>query len=322
MSQAWNLGESPRPELRSAHGPRQRVVLVTGGTDGIGRAVALDLARAGDRVLFVGRDPERGAAVLSELSRVGPSAPHAFLPADLSLLSETARVCRQVADLTSQLDALVLCAGILSTVPEWTAENLERNFVLNYLTRFLTARQLLPLLCDAPAGRIVLVANAGKYPDTLDFDDLQHRRGKAGLAVSGRTQFANDLLAVELAEQLRATRIEVSCVFPGVTRSSCFANARGLPWLLRWLAPLAVRLLGQSTAKAAQTPVALARETNGGGSSGRFFGPGLKPIDVPERALNAKRRTALWQASEALVRSAAGTDPKPVRLAGAPACIP
>jgi NAD(P)-dependent dehydrogenase (short-subunit alcohol dehydrogenase family) len=306
MSQAWNLGERPRAELRSVAAPRQRVALVTGGTDGIGRAVALDLARAGDRVLFVGRDLERGAAVLSELSRLGPSARHAFLPADLSLLSETARVCRKVGELTSELDALVLCAGILSTIPEWTAEDLERNFVLNYLTRFLTIRQLLPLLCEASSGRIVLVSNAGKYPDTLDFDDLQHRQGKAGLAVSGRTQFANDLLAVELAERLRTTRIEVSCVFPGVTRSSCFANARGLPWLLRLLAPLAVRLIGQSTAKAASTPVALAREPSGRGHSGRFFGPGLKPIEVPERARSPERRSWLWHASEALVRVAMG----------------
>lgn len=195
----------------------------------------------------------------------------------------------------------MLCAGILSTIPEWTVEDLERNFVLNYLTRFLTLQRLLPLLGEARASSIVLVSNAGRYPDTLDFDDLQHRRGKPGLAVSGRTQFANDLLAVELAERLRSTRVRVSCVFPGVTRSSCFANARGLPWPLGWLVPLAVRLFGQSTAKAAVTPVALAREVNAPDRNGRFFGPGLAPLEIPARALNAQRRSALWQASEALV---------------------
>jgi hypothetical protein len=96
----------------------------------------------------------------------------------------------------------VFCAGIHSTVPEWTAEGLERNFVLNYLSRYLLARQLLPALTAAPSGRLVLVANAGMYRDSLNFDDLQHRRGKAGITVAGRTQFANDLLTTELGAKL------------------------------------------------------------------------------------------------------------------------
>ena len=207
----------------------ERVALVTGGTDSIGRAVALGLARGGDRVLFVGRSAERGARVLAELREARPRPEHTFLPADLSLLSETARVADEVARLTDRLDAAVFCAGILSTVPEWTEEGLERNFVLNYLSRYLLARRLLPALSRAPSGRLVLVSNAGMYGDSLDLDDLQHRRGRPGIRVAGRTQFANDLLAVELADRLRGTRVEATCVFPGVTDTAIFRNARGLP---------------------------------------------------------------------------------------------
>ena len=98
----------------------ERVSLVTGATDGIGRAVALQLAR-GDRVLFVGRSTERGKQVLAELREALPGVDHVFLPADLSLLSETTRLADEVARHTDRLDAAVFCAGILSTVPEWTA---------------------------------------------------------------------------------------------------------------------------------------------------------------------------------------------------------
>ena len=104
--------------------------MVTGGTGGIGRAVALGLARGGDRVLFVGRSADRGARVLDELRRARPGADHAFLRADLSLLSDTARAADEVARRTDRLDAAVFCAGVLSTVPEWTEEGLERNFAL------------------------------------------------------------------------------------------------------------------------------------------------------------------------------------------------
>ena len=297
MSEMLNLVADRSAELRSWSAVKPRVSLVTGGTDGIGRAVALELARRGDRVLFIGRNPERGAEVLAALREVGPDAEHLFLPADLALLSSTSRVAAEVMKATPHLDAAVFCAGILSAVPEWTEEDLERNFVLNYLSRYLLVQRLLPWL-EAASGRVVLVSNAGRYADTLDFEDLQHRRGKPGLQVSGRTQFANDLLATELAERVRHARIEVSCVFPGVTRSSCFANARGLPWLMRWLAPLLLRLFAQSPEVAARTPVFLASDPS---APGGFYGPNLRRLDIPARALDRERRRALWTASAELV---------------------
>lgn len=248
--------------------------------DGIGRAVALQLARGGDRVLFVGRSRERGTEVLAALREAQPGLGHVFLPADLSLLSETARVAEEMARHTDRLDAAVFCAGILSTVPEWTTEGLERNFVPNNLTRYLLARRLLPRLMEAPSGRLVLVSNAGMYKDSLNFDDLQHRHGKPGLQIAGRTQFANDLLATELTEQLRGTRVEVTCVFPGVTDTAVFRNARGPPWIMRVLAPDAAAI----------------------GTGGRFYGPKLKQLVVPARAQRRDRCSGLWAASDELVR--------------------
>lgn len=278
-----------------------RVALVTGGTDGIGRAVALRLASAGDRVLIVGRNEERGRRVLAELNSINGKADHAFVPADLSLLGQTATMADEVLRRTDRLDAVVCCAGILSTVPEWTSEGLERNLVLNYLTRFLLAQKLLPTLTESPSGRLVLVANAGKYADTLDLDDLQHRNGKPGMQVSGRTQFANDLLAVELAERVHGTSVEVTCVFPGVTKSSVVRNARGLPTVLRAVGTVMNRLIGHSTEAAAVTPAYLATDSQAIKTNGRFYGPAIKELKIPERASRPDRRSALWSASEGLV---------------------
>ena len=280
----------------------ERVSLVTGGTDGIGRAVALGLARGGDRVLFVGRSTERGARVLAELREARPGVDHAFLPADLSFLAETSRVADEVARRTDRLDAAVFCAGILSTVPEWTAEGLERNLVLNYLSRYLLARRLLPALTRAPSGRLVLVSNAGGYGDSLDVDDLQHRRGKPGLRVAGRTELANELLSAELADRMRSTRVEVTRVVPGVTDTAMFRNARGLPRIVRALAPVVRPLIAVSPEVAARTPVFLAQDPRAAGTRGRFYGPGLKQRRIPPRAQRPERRSGLWTASEELVR--------------------
>jgi NAD(P)-dependent dehydrogenase (short-subunit alcohol dehydrogenase family) len=316
MSEALKLVVDRSADVCGARAARQRVSLVTGGTDGIGRAVALELARGGDRVLFVGRNPERGAEMLAALRNAGGGDEHRFIQADLALLAEAARVGHAVKQATPQLDSAILCAGVLSAVPEWTEEQLERTFVLNYLSRFLLV-QLLASRLEAASGRVVLVANAGKYPDTLDFDDLQHRRGKRGLHVSGRTQFANDLLATELAERFRQARVDVSCVFPGVTRSSCFRNARGLPWIVRLLAPALVQLLGRSPEAAARTPVFLAREAAAG--EGGFYGPERMRLAIPARVLERQRRAALWAASAALVQKYVADDQLHVEPAAASA---
>jgi NAD(P)-dependent dehydrogenase (short-subunit alcohol dehydrogenase family) len=278
-----------------------RVSLVTGGTQGIGRAVCIELARRGDRVLFVGRNERLAQATLSELRALAPERAHAFIRADLALVTEAARAAERVLEHTARLDAAVFCAGILSALPEWTPENLERNFVLNYLSRFVLARCVLPALLAAPSGRVVLVANAGKYPDTLRFDDLQHRNGKAGLHVAGRTQFANDLLALELAERTRGSNLEVTCVFPGMVKTRVFANARGLPWFVRALAPV-LQLFALSPAQAAHTPVFLAHDAEARGTSGRFYGPHERVLPVPSRARDAERRAQLWLASENIVQ--------------------
>jgi NAD(P)-dependent dehydrogenase (short-subunit alcohol dehydrogenase family) len=279
----------------------QRVSLVTGGTDGIGRAVAVGLARGGDRVLFVGRDAERGREVLAELESEAPGLEHGFLPADLSLLGDTARLAQAIEKKSARLDAAVFCAGILSTIPERTAEGFERSFVLNYLSRYLLTRRLLPALSEAPSGRVVFVANAGVYADTLDFEDLELRGKKRGLYVAGRTQFANDLLTIELSERLSGTPIEVTCVFPGRVRTSVFRNARGLPWFAHALVPL-LRLGALSPSAAAETPVFLAQSSDAIGSGGHFYGPRRGERPVPERARRVDRREALWAASEERVK--------------------
>jgi NAD(P)-dependent dehydrogenase (short-subunit alcohol dehydrogenase family) len=281
-------------------GPRTAVV--TGGTGGIGRAVAVELAKQGHRVVIVGRSASRGAETISTLESVNSRRDHCFVQADLSLLSETARAAESIARMTESLDALVLCAGILSTVAETTDENLERTFVLNYLSRYLLIRRLFPFLTDSPSGRVVLVANAGKYRDTLDLNDLQLRNGGRGLWVSGRTQFANDLLAVELAERSTETRVSVFCVFPGLVSTEVFDNARGLSRPVRLLTSVAQRALGVSPSDAARLPASLASDLDGARAGGGFFGPKGR-LRIPQRVSNPERRAELWNASEDLVKT-------------------
>ena len=277
-----------------------RTALVTGGTGGIGAAVALALAAAGDRVVIVGRNRERGEAMLARMHARSP-LDHRFIAADLSLMAEARRAVDILHDTTPRLDAAVFCAGILSTVPNWTAEGFERTLALNYLSRYLMARRLLPALGASPSGRLVLVASAGMYRDTLDFGDLQLRRGRRGLAVAGRTQFANDLFAIELSERLGAAGPAVTCVFPGFVRTGVFDNAIGLPFAFRFVRPL-IEARSISPEAAADTPTFLAHAAEAAALGGRFFGPHGTERRIPRRARRPDRRAGLWDLSDELVR--------------------
>ena len=248
-------------------------VLVTGST-GIGGAVA---AAIGERAVTLGR---RGR-----------------IRADLSLLSETARAAGEAPD---RLDAIVCCAGQLAVRAEPTGEGLERAFVLNYLSRFLLVRLLLPRL--TPDGRVVLVAAAGRYRDTLG--DVRALRGGRGLRISGRTQFANDLFAAELAA--RRPDLAVSCVYPGLVATRVFRDAYGVPGWLRHVLDGLHRRVGADPAEAAGTPVALA---TGERRPSGFYGPGCRPLPIPGR-VRAARRAELWTASEALITGVVGTVPR------------
>lgn len=236
--------------------------MVTGST-GIGGAVA---AALGERAVTIGRGGQ--------------------IRADLSLLGETARAAGEVVARGRPLDAIVCCAGVFALRAARTAEGLERAYVLNYLSRFLLVRRLLPVL--RPDGRVVLVANAGKYRDTPG-------EPRWGLRVSGRTQFANDLFAVELAE--RRPELAVSCVFPGLVSTRVFRDAYGVPGPLRRVMDALQRRVGADPAEAAATPVELA---TGVRRASGFYGPACAPIPVPRRVRDGRRR-ALWARSEELV---------------------
>jgi NAD(P)-dependent dehydrogenase (short-subunit alcohol dehydrogenase family) len=280
-----------------------RVAVVTGGTAGIGRAVAVRLASQGFRVFAVGRDARRGADLVMALRAAATSGVvtrHRFLRADLASMADTARLADVMASTTDEVDAVVCCAGVFALQPEWTDEGLERTFALNYLSRFLLVRRLDPLLRRSPSARVVLVANAGKYRDRLDLDDPHSRRRRRGLQVAARTQVANDLLAAELAERYRKTSVSATCVFPGFVRTDVFRNGVGVPRPLATLLSAVVDRIGIAPETAADTPAWLAGEADVDHLSALFFGPHRRPRRIPERVCRPERRRALWELSERL----------------------
>jgi NAD(P)-dependent dehydrogenase (short-subunit alcohol dehydrogenase family) len=181
----------------------EQTILVTGATDGLGRALARELAARGALVLLHGRSTQRLEATRREIVQATGSDRLRTYQADLASLEQVRRLGREVDDQQERLDALVNNAGIGGDgARQESADGVELRFAVNYLAQFLLTDLLLPLLRRSAPARIVNVASAGQVP--IDFDDVQLERGYDGLRAYRQSKLAQVMFTVELAERLRA----------------------------------------------------------------------------------------------------------------------
>jgi NAD(P)-dependent dehydrogenase (short-subunit alcohol dehydrogenase family) len=195
----------------------EQTILVTGATDGLGRALAADLAASGADVLVHGRDERRGHDTLAEIRDRAPDARVRFVRADLASLAEVRDLAAQTERETGRLDALVNNAGIGYTTGseerrEESRDGHELRFAVNYLSGYLLTRLLLPLLERSAPARIVNVSSAGQTP--IDFDDVMLTRGYTGGRAYCQSKLAQVMFTFDLADELRGRDVTATCLHP------------------------------------------------------------------------------------------------------------
>ncbi|MEV3921444.1 SDR family NAD(P)-dependent oxidoreductase [Actinomadura coerulea] len=186
----------------------QQTILITGATDGLGRALAAGLAAEGATVLVHGRDDRRGEATLKE---IGGKA--SWYRADLSSLAETRALAEAVRADHPRLDVLVNNAGIGIDGPRWeSADGHELTFQVNYLSGYLLTRLLLPTLTASAPARIVNVSSLGQQ--AIDFDDVMITRGYSGTRAYCQSKLAQILFTIDLAAELSGTGVTANALHP------------------------------------------------------------------------------------------------------------
>ena len=184
-------------------------ILVTGATDGLGRALARELVARDHDVLVHGRSQERIDETVAEL---GSPRVRAYR-ADLSSLAQVRELAHAVREREERLDVLVNNAGIGAHGPrEESADGLELRFAVNYLAGYVLTRELLGLLRASAPARIVNVASAGQQ--ALDFADLQLERDYSGVRAYCQSKLAQILFTVDLAGELEGSGVTVTALHP------------------------------------------------------------------------------------------------------------
>jgi NAD(P)-dependent dehydrogenase (short-subunit alcohol dehydrogenase family) len=195
----------------------EQTILITGATDGLGRALASELAAEGATLLIHGRDDARGRETLDEIrTRTGNEKLH-WLRADLASLDEVRALAEQVTRERDGLDAIVNNAGIGGTIEGdrrrmVSRDGYELRFAVNYLAGYLLTRLVLPLLEDSAPARIVNVSSAGQAP--IDFDDVMLERSYDGSRAYCQSKLAQIMFTFDLADELRNSGVTANCLHP------------------------------------------------------------------------------------------------------------
>ena len=279
--------------MRSMQGKN---VMITGPTEGIGRATALALAERGARLHLLCRNPNKADALRDELVSKHEEIDVELYLADLGNLDEVRQVARTFVERHEPLDVLINNAGVINTRRILLDNGQEQMFAVNHLGHFLLTSMLLDALKRAEQGRVVVVASeAYRFCRGIRFDDLQWNTGFSAFPTYGHSKLANILFTRELATRLEGTRVTANSLHPGGVRSQLGAQNT---WYAGRILALVKPFL-RTAEKGAETSVYLATSDDVRTTSGQYFYD-CKPKKTKPSARDTDAARRLWTLSERL----------------------
>jgi NAD(P)-dependent dehydrogenase (short-subunit alcohol dehydrogenase family) len=260
------------------------VIVLTGATDGHGRALARELSQLQDTTLLLhGRNPERLDRLRTELA--GCPAEIATVEADFMWLARVHALADDIAARTGHVSVLINNAGVAGGAERrLTADGNELCFGVNHLASFALTRRLLPLLREGAPARVVNVGSIGQVP--IDFDDLTFSRDYGGLRAYRRSKLAMITTGLILADRLDPAEVTVNSVHPATFMPT----------------KLALEMIGQSRGSledGVRATLRMVVDPALCGVTGRFY-VGTEESRAYPTAYQPQVREQLWAVSERL----------------------
>lgn len=186
-----------------------QVIVVVGGTRGIGAAIANDLAACGARLVLAGRDIDAGAAVAAEIVKSGASA--SVVGCDVTSAEECDALFAQVADVHGRLDTVFANQGVAGPskrLTSWPADAVEQSLAVNLVGCLNIARAAETALSADGGGRLIVTGSGSGHENVV------------GLGMYGVSKAAVSHLVRQLAVEWRSRSIAVNELIPGPVRTA------------------------------------------------------------------------------------------------------
>ncbi len=194
---------------------RDRIILITGASDGIGKQTALELAEKGAHVIMHGRNEEKTKKAVEEVKIKSGNNNVDMIITDLSSLESIRRMSDDLHHTYDRIDVLINNAGVQIHAHETTIDGYELTFAVNHLAYFLLTSLLLDMVKLSEYRRIIIVASQ-LHGENLDFDNLQAEKGYSLYPIYAQSKLCNIMFSFQLAKRLHDSGITVNCLHPGL----------------------------------------------------------------------------------------------------------
>ena len=229
---------------------KNKIVLITGATSGIGKETAIGLAKLGATIVFTARDTTKGEKTKKELIKASKNKNIHMLKCDLASFESIKKCCKEFKSKFDKLHVLINNAGVWDFKRRESKDGIENIFATNYLAPFLMTNLLLDLLKKTSPSRIINVTS-GMHYGTINFDDIEFKEKFSGAKAYRQSKLGLILFTRILAKKLKGTGVTVNTAHPGMNKTDLGRDAGGFSKMI-------FKMMGKDPSIVAETSIYLA----------------------------------------------------------------
>ena len=275
-----------------------KTILITGATNGIGKAAAIKFAESAKSIAFTYRNEELAEDLKNEMQKINPNLSINSFFCDFSVQDSIRECADKIKNDLKAIDLLINNAGVVNTEYSETIDGIENTFAVNHLGYFLFTNLLLDLIKKESESRIINVSSAAHhFVKGMQWDDINYKDDfKMGLKAYGQSKLGNILFTKQLAKKLQKDGVTVNAIHPGGVNTSLGNQNNSL---LGRVLKVILKPFFRSPLKGANTIIYLA-EIDGLSITGAYWVDG-RVAKTSHYSKNEAEAEKLWRLSEKLV---------------------